>query len=199
MPDEIKIAKLLGRPLSSIETDNFELYLNIVKDRLESLLGYDVARTGANTLLFNPRIGYNTLYVYPYTAITTITINGSEIEGYTKRRWDELNADWFNSVEFDSKMTDKRITINATWGFGAELPDDLAYLIARMFNALSQEQVTDGRVEQKSIEGYSIRYRDTSAYKQFVHDNQAVIAKYSIKVGEIQSGEVKNERLYQFF
>jgi hypothetical protein len=199
MPDEIKIAELLGRPLSSTEEDNFELYLDIVKERLKKLLGYDVSYSAEATLKYDARIGYHTLYVNPYTAITRIQIDGNEIEGFTMRQWDDLNADWFNAITFHTQMKKSLIEVTATYGFGAELPSDLSYLIAQLFNVVSQEQVTDGRVEQKSIEGYSIKYKDTSNFKEFSHDNQSTISKYSILVGEVHSPEVLNERIYQLF
>lgn len=189
-----KLESLLGRPLTSTEDANRELYLKIATDRLKQLLGYDVTREGQEVLSFDPRVGYHTLYVYPLTEVNTITVDGEELSGFTKRQWDDLNADWYNAITFRKAMADKVIKVNATWGFG-DLPSDLEYLIAQMFGLVSKEQRTDGKVEQKSIEGYSVRYRDTTDFKSFATDNHSIITKYSILVGEIQSGEVR-ERIY---
>jgi hypothetical protein len=91
-----------------------------------------------------------------------------------------------------------KIEVDAEWL--DELPSDLKLLLANLFGLVSVEQSTNGRVERKSIEGYSVTYRDTDDYQQLVKDFESTIRKYSLcNIGEISSGEVKNERIYQLF
>jgi hypothetical protein len=190
-----KLALLLNRSLTTAETDNYDLYLKIAIEKLESLLCFTVCGDqGERT--FESRTGYRTLYVDPFTDITSVTIDGNETEDYVKKQNDKFNGSWYNVIEFDRKQTGKNVVVDADWGFNP-LPSDLQLLLARLFDQGSIEQTSDGQVKSKKIEDFSVTYKDSATYDEFVMSNASVIDKYAqCSQGYIRHGSVTPTYLY---
>lgn len=187
-----QVSTLLNRPLTTAEDTNFKLYLNIAMERLEELLcltlcGDDGERT------YETRLGYRTVYVDPFTDITSVSINGDEVDsdGYTIRQNDKFNGSWYNIIEFDRKRNIQKITVDADWGFGS-LPYDLQTLLAQLFNQGTIEQTADNNIKSKKIEDFTVTFKDNATYDEFVNANSSVISKYSqCNQGAIRHGSVK--------
>lgn len=183
--------KLLGRPLTTVEVANFDMYLKIAESRLEELLCMDVCGDeGERT--FISRYGYRTVYVDPFTYVNSVTIDGNEVDedDYTIKQNDRFNGSWFNVIEFDTKRTGQRLVIDAEWGFD-KTPIDLQLLLAKLFAQGSTEQSTDGTVQSKKIEDFTVTFKDNATYDEFVIANSAVIDKYAqCNQGAVRHGSV---------
>jgi hypothetical protein len=184
-------SKLLNRALTTAETNNYDLYLKIATERLEELLcmtlcGSDDDRT------FGTRSGYRTVYVDPFTAVESVTIDGETVDeaDYTVKQNDKFNGDWYNIIEFDTKRRGENITVEADWGFDC-LPADLQVFLAKLFAQGSIEQTVDTQVKSKKIEDFTVTYKDSSTFDEFVLANSAVVDKYSqCSQGQIRHGAV---------
>ena len=185
-----EVSKLLGRSLSSLEDQNFDTYIKIATERLEDLLcmkicGDDSAR------VYQTRKGYRTLFVDPFKDIISITVDGDEVTDYVKKLNESYSGSWYNSIEFDDRMTGKLVTVDADWGF-TKVPTDLALLLSKLFAQGSVEQKSDNQVKSKKIEDFTVTYKDGSTFDEFVSVNQATVDKYSLcHVGRIEHGSVR--------
>lgn len=186
MIDEAQTALLLGRALTPSEEANFDVYMSITGEQLQSLLCMDVTSSD-DTRIFRAREGYSTVFIDPVTEITSVTIGGAVVTDYVLKQNDSYQGTWFNVLEFDRRLSDEKITITATWGFTV-LPDDLAYLIAQLFKSASS--VRDSQVRSKSIEDFSVTYKDNTAYDQTLLDNASIIYKYAQCDGAILHGGI---------
>lgn len=186
--NEAKIAALLGRPLSSIETDNFKTYLELATERVSDILCTDMCTT-RNTKLFVARKGYRTLNVPIFTEILNLTLDGETNTAYSVRQGSDLNGKWFNSVVFDTAPDCQEIEITADWGF-AKLPIDVQSMVAQMFGVVSTT-LDDDLIQSKGVEDFRIAFKDTTKQDAFVERFKGTIAKYSSCVsGNVQSGNV---------
>lgn len=194
---EEELVSLLGRELSSVESDNFDLYLESATENLESLLCMSLYLQGESpspeSRLYMAREGYRNLYVDPFTYLDSVTING-EAEAVTYSQYGKTGT-WYNVIEFEEALgtpDDNSIEITATWGF-TELPATLKLLLAQMFKLVSKKQ--SQRVKSKTNEGFSVTYFDTSDFDQFVLDNYSVISRYQIcdKLMVILHGETRKD------
>lgn len=191
MLSKAQLATLLNRSLSSAEDTNFDLYLKIATSRLEELLCMRVCSDGGERT-YESRYGYRTVYVDPLTDVTSITIDGEDVseDDYTLKQNDSLNGSWYNAIEFDTKRTGENIVVDADWGFDS-LPVDLQLLLARLFDQGSVEQTSDGQVKSKSIEDFSVTFKDSATYDEFVNSNSSVIKKYNLcNQGIIRHGSI---------
>lgn len=189
--------KLLNRSLTESETSNFKLYLEIAVQRLEELLCMDLSSdAGART--YETRKNYRTVYVDPFTEVTSITLDGDEVDAddYTIKQNDKLNASWYNIIEFDRARSGGKIVVDADWGFG-KCPSDLQLLLARLFAQYSLEQTQESNVKSKKIEDFTVTYKDSaSSFDDLVSNNRAVIDKYGLcNQGYIRHG-VRSLRHY---
>lgn len=183
--------KLLGRSLSTKEDAAFEEYIDIAKEELEHLLGIRLdATTGARE--YSARQGYRTLFVDPFTAIDSVTVDDDVVDedDYKILHNERRSAPWYNSIVFDCRMGSKEVSVVATWGFGDDLPNDLKLLMARMFVVVSSEDVSGkDKVRSKSIEDFSVTYDTRQTPKeQFLVANARIIAKYQRPMGELGHG-----------
>ena len=195
-----KLESLLGRPLTSSEDTNRELYLNIAEERLKELICVSTLTEDNVTKLYDAPKQTKLLYINPLTAVTEVTLDDEVVEGYDLKQWDKLDADWYNVIVFDNRLKAERVAVTGTFGYGEDLPVDLQLLLANLFSLQSKEQATDNRVEQKSIEGFSVRYKDSTDYHSLVDKFKDTIHKYSqCSIGEILSGDTQHERLYHIF
>lgn len=187
------IQKLLGRTLSANESTNFDLYLNLTKQRLETLLGIYIGDGSEKTRVYTGRMGYTILYVDPFTSLTTVTIDGDS-QDVTTQQWDNLNGDWKNAIVFSKCLESKSISVTASFGYGSCMPLDLQLLFARAFDLVTREQLGDDmRIKSKQNEDFRVTYADNvTSWDAFKIDNKSTIRNYSQKgLGQIQSGDWK--------
>lgn len=183
-----KISALLGRPLSSVEASNFKTYLELAESRVSDLLCFDICRK-VDTKRFSARLGYKTLNVPVFTEIDHVKLNGKETTSYEVRQGSNLNGGWYNSLVFDTPLTDQIVEIKADWGFSS-VPVDVQILIAQVFGMVGDSLESD-LVQSKKVEDFSITLKDKTKTEVFATKYAATIAKYSGCVnGNVQSGYV---------
>ena len=183
-----KIAALLGRPLSSVEASNFKTYLELAESRVSDLLCFDICRK-VDTKRFSARLGYKTLNVPVFTEIDHVKLNGKETTSYEVRQGSNLSGDWYNSLVFDTPLTDQVVEIKADWGF-ANTPVDVQMMIAELFGMITDSLEND-LVQSKKVEDFSVTLKDKTKQEAFANRYAATIAKYSGCVnGNVQSGYV---------
>lgn len=196
MLKEAQVEKLLNRSLTTAESANFALYLKNAVLRLEDMLCLTLCGD-AGERTYESRLGYRTLYVDPFTDITSVTIDGNETEDYTVKQNDKFNGSWYNIIEFDRKQTGKNIVVDADWGFNP-LPLDLQVLLSKLFAQGSTEQTADNQVKSKKIEDFTVTYKDGSTFDDFVLANASVIDKYAqCSQGYIRHGAVDPNWMYR--
>lgn len=191
-----QMAALLGRSLTTVEDTNFDKYFDIATEHLEELLCCEIAKTAEDAepseRTFGTRDGYRTVWVDPFSSLTSVKINGDVVDtnAYTKKQNDSFNGSWFNIIEFSRRRYGENITVEAVWGF-ATLPADLEMLLAQLFNQVSVDQKTDGQVKSKKIEDFSVTYKDSVTLQEVLSGNAATIQKYSqCNQGVIRHGRV---------
>ena len=181
-----EMALLLDRPLSNYETDNFASLLASAKSQLELVLSIRIDGEADAERTYLPREGYNTLWTDPFTELTSVEIITQDstiaLDG-TPAYFDDLNADWFNSVILDRPLGSKRLSVKAAWGFGENLPTDLAKLWAGLFGIASSVADTEptGAVTSEQILTHKVTFADASAdvMARWAQANSLVIARYS--------------------
>lgn len=197
MLDEAQMAALLGRSLTATETANFEQYLNIATEHLEELLCCEISKVAEDAepseRTFGSRDGYRSVWVDPFSSLTSVTIDGTVIDtnAYTKKQNDNFNGSWFNLIEFARRRCGENIVVSAVWGF-ATVPADLEMLLAQLFNQISIDQKTDGQVKSKKIEDFSVTYKDSASMQDLLAGSSATIEKYS----QCNRGYVRHGRVH---
>lgn len=190
--DQTKMAALLGRPLTPIESSNFDLYLKLARETLEQMLctvlcDYDDPK------FYESREGYSTVFTDIFTEIDEVKVDGDVIDPskYSARQWDRRNAAWFNSIVFDEKLCGKEVEVSATWGF-TKMPTDLKYLLAGLFGLVTKKNTFDGTVQSKQVEDFRITFNTGADISQeFADKYSSVIQRYSLcSIGNIQHGKV---------
>ena len=190
MLTESKISVLLGRPLSSTETTNFDTYLTLAKSKVADIIGSRIC-SSSDTKNFTSRYGYRTLNTPIFSYIDLITVDGVELttDDYTAYQGSDMNGTWFNSIVFETEPTGT-IVIEASWGFSC-LPLDVQMMIAEQFAIASSTNLSDALINSKKVEDFSISFNNTSIQQAFVEKYMTSINKYnSGSKGNIQSGEV---------
>ncbi len=195
---QAEIVKLLGRPLTTAETNAYDTYLNIAIEAVEELLGYSLSNSHASKE-FDLRENYRTVFTDPFRRLHAISVDDEDLDEdtFSARQWDKRTADWYNSIVFDDARSGV-VTVSADWGFGRCLPSDLQLLIARSFDQITRSNLYEGIIESKKNEDFSINFKeDVTQSDQFNADNAKIINKYSIRsIGEIQNGCVPSVRHY---
>lgn len=195
-----EMAALLGRPLTSIEDTNFNLYLDIAYDALEDLICTPV-NPATESRTFGLREGYRTAFVDIFNAVTEVKVDGTVIDPskYASRQWDKRNASWYNSLVFDDRFTrrDEEIEVTATWGFPetsgdeSELPSDLQLLLAGMFDLITKKNKIDPSIASKQVEDFRISFNNVDLDTEFRSKYADTIAKYSLcDIPNVQHGKV---------
>ena len=188
-----QISKLLNRTLSSSEVTNFDMYLDIAKERLEQLVCFRLCDNGG-TRTYMSRYGYSSLYIDPFSSVISVTVDGVANTDYIIKQNDNYNGDWYNIIEFTDRLHGETVVVEAVWGFDT-IPYDLQLLIAKLFNQIAVEQTSDSQVKSKKIEDFSVTYKDSTTYAEFVDANQMTINKYSqCNIGQIDNGRVSHVR-----
>lgn len=184
-----QVAKLLNRTLTSAEVTNFDMYLKIAIERLEQLVCFRLCDNGGSRT-YDSRYGYSSLYVDPFSSVTSVTVDGVATTEYTIKQNDNYNGDWYNILEFDDKLHGETVIVDAVWGFEC-IPYDLQFLIAKLFGQIAVEQKADNEVKSKKIEDFTVTYKDSTTYDEFVSANQMTINKYSqCNIPQIRNGRV---------
>lgn len=200
MLDKEQMAALLGRSLTTTEDANFEQYLNIATEHLEQLLCCEIAKVAEDAepseRTFGTRDGYRTVWVDPFSTLTSVTIDGEVVDtnAYTKKQNDSLNGSWYNIIEFSRRRCGENIVVNAVWGF-ATVPADLQMLLAQLFNQVSVDQKTDGQVKSKKIEDFSVTYKDSVTLQDVLASNAATVQKYS----QCNQGAIRHGRVHSLY
>lgn len=192
------ISKLLGRPLTPIEDDNFDLYLEIAQGALENLLCFslDVQEDNAQPTerVFGGREGFRTTYTGIYTDISEVKIDGTPETDYYKSFWDNRNSIFYNSIVFNNHVHNGHceVSITAKWGFKT-LPVDLQLIIAALFDNITKQNKVDRSISSKKVEDFEIRYTDLkeSLMNSLKSDYLDTIQKYSMcAVPDVTNGKI---------
>jgi len=187
-----QIAKLLNRPLTTAETNNFSLYLKIATDQMSTLLCMDLT-CESGVRAYPVRSGYRTIFTAPFTGTPTVTVDGlaKDADTYSVRQFDNLNGTWYNSIVFKQHLarTAEQVEVTADWGFDC-LPVDLQVLLADLFNDVTNSQNADLRVQSKQIEDFRVTYKDISNFEATKMKHSTVISKYSLCNGVVRHGRV---------
>lgn len=197
---EAQLAKLLGRPLTPVESENFALYLDIATEALETLICSPVD-SETETRTFDTRKGYSTAFVDIFTEITEVKVDGSVItpSNYSVRQNAKRNGSWFNSLVMPNQfVSNGEIEISANWGFdfssgdGTDMPNDLQMVLAGLFGLVTKKNKQDTTVKSKRTEDFYISFdTETDLDEAFSSRYNATIQKYSnCDVGNTQHGGI---------
>lgn len=199
--NQAQLEALLGRPLTSVEVDNLDLYLEIANDTLETLLCTSI-RPATEERTFTLRDGYRTAFVDIFTEVTEVKVNDTVVEpsAYSKRQWDKRTATWFNSLVLADRITKTtdEITVTAVWGFvdapeeDYAVPYDLQVILAGLFSLITKKNKLDPTVSSKQTEDFRISFAaDVDLDDEFYTQYSKTIDKYSLcNIGYVRHGEV---------
>lgn len=182
---------LLGRPLTSIEDTNFDLYLKISRQQLDDLLCMTLC-DAEDPKVYEAREGYSTVFTDIFTDIEEVTIDEKVVTNYRIAQWAKRNGSWYNSLVFDSKFTrNKDVTVSASWGFN-KMPVDLQAVLAGLFDSITKKNSFTGAVQSKQVEDFRITFNnDVDLDDVFFSKYNKTISKYSLcDVGNIQHGSI---------
>lgn len=193
--DESDIEALLGRTLTSIETANFQTYINIANENLETLICTPFEEA-EETRVFDTRDDYKTAFVDIFWRITEVKLDDEVITDYTVRQWDKRSGSWYNSLVFEDYLEGKVLEVTADWGFTPQsdapsLPLDLQQVLAGLFGLISKKNKHDGSIQSKQVEDFRITLRDINLDEDFNRLYGSTIAKYSLcNIPDFKQGEV---------
>lgn len=186
-----QISELLGRPLTSVEDINFNLYLSIAKKSVQNFLCFDLCDP-EDTQVFEAREGYSTVFVPPFTELDEVKLNGVVTEDYSVRQWNKRTGSWYNSLVFKHRLSDEdEVEITGAWGFQT-IPNDLQLVIARAFALITKQNKFDPTIKHKRVEDFDITIDNAVDLDDaFYQQNEATLTAYSLcGVGNIQHGSV---------
>jgi len=188
--DTTEMAALLGRPLTSVETTNFNTYLKLARQNLDVLLCMDLC-SKEDPRTYSTREGYSTVFVDVFTDIDEVKLNGDVTTDYSVRQWDKRSASWYNSLVFGCKFDkDDEVEITASWGFD-KYPIDLQSVLAGLFGLITKKNKFDGTIASKQVEDFRISFNvDADLDASFYQSYNATISKYSLcDIPEIRNGK----------
>lgn len=187
MPTKEQIADILGRPLTPKEDTGFDVYIQIAKEQLGSLLGYSLDLSeGASTQVFTLDADSKSLMVPPFTNVTSVKIGGKEVE-YTTGTTNKPFLVEIILGEYRSSPVSVEVT--AEWGY-SEYPAGILLLLANMFLVVANGQTTGGGAKVKSEESLShkVTYETTSSqFESFAKDNANIIDLYRLPYASLVS------------
>lgn len=191
--NQTQMSALLGRPLTTVEATNFNLYLKIARQSLDDLLCTNLC-DDSDTRTYDARAGYSTVFTDIFTDIKSVSVNGIQAaaDTYSVRQWDRRNGSWYNSIVFDEKLEeDDEVEVSASWGF-SEMPSDLQLVQAQLFGLISRKNKFDPTVTNKEVEDFRISFNvDADLDDEFYRQYNKTIAKYSLcTIGNIQQGSI---------
>lgn len=186
--DKAQVAALLGRPLTTVENTNFNLYLEIAQESLEELLCIKLCDEGDETRTFDVREGYSTVFTGIFTELTEVKVDGTVTTDYYHAFWDKRSNAYYNSIVLDDCNVSE-VEITGSWGFDST-PADLQLLWAQMFANVSKKyKAGGGNVKRKDVRNFSVWLGDLSDDETFINGNKRAIQKYSLcNVGYVLHG-----------
>lgn len=199
--NQAKLEALLGRPLTSVEVTNLELYLEIANDTLETLLCTSI-RPVTEERTFSLREGYKTAFLDIFTEVTEVKVNDTvqDPTSYSKRQWDKRTATWYNSLVLADRITETtdEITVTGVWGFvdapeeDYAVPYDLQVILAGLFSLITKKNNLDPTITSKQVEDFRISFNaDVDLDEEFYTQYSKTIDKYSLcNIGYVRHGEV---------
>ena len=196
--DKTQLEALLGRPLTEIEEDNLQLYIDIAYENLDDLLCTTIDSV-TETRVFDTREGYSTAFIGIFRSLSAVKINGETIttDDYSVRQWDKRNGSWYNSIVLNRKFTcDEELEVTGAWGFATSptysVPSDLQAVLAGLFALISKKNKYDGTLSSKQVEDFRVSFNtDVDLDEAFYDTYSKTISKYSIcDIGDIQHGRV---------
>ena len=188
--DKEEMAKLLGRPLDDHETENFDNLLANAKSTLEHILGIRIDGEYGERL-YQPRPCFGQLWIDPFVLSEDeekplkVVINGQE-QSVWPANFDQLVADWYNSIIFECPMGVRMVVVTTEWGFGDALPSDLQALWASLFDIVSTNSTTatTPAIESEQVLSHRVTFNtDKSVIDQFISSNAVAIARYKRPFG----------------
>lgn len=189
MMDKQELSALLGRPLTTIEDTNFDLYLNIATESLESFICTSLDEV-TETRIFDLREGYSTAFVDIFWNVTEVKIDGvvKAESDYSVRQWNKRTGSWYNSLVFDTRFgeCDNEIEVTADWGFepnssASSIPYDLQSVLAGLFAQITKKNKFDGSIASKQVEDFRISFKtDVDLDDEFYTLYAKTISKYSL-------------------
>jgi hypothetical protein len=193
--DKEEISALLGRPLTTVEDTNFNLYINIANENLQNLICTPFEEI-TETRLFGTRHDYKTAFVDIFSEVTEVKLDDTVTTDYQIRQWDNLNGNWFNSLVFEDYLKGKKLEVTASWGFppasdASSLPLDLQQVLAGLFGLISKKNKYDGSIQSKQVEDFRITLRDVDLDDEFYKSYGTTISKYSLcNIPDFKQGKV---------
>ena len=175
-----QVSALLGRPLTSIEDANFDLYLEIATQALEELL-CSPTKCQYDTRVFNVRDNYSTVWTDIFTSISEVKLNGTVLDekDYSPQQGDKRNAKWFNSIVLNSRCHSGELEVSGT--FGLKLPSDLQLVLAGLFGLITKKNKFDATVTSKQVEDFRISINtDADLDEAFMTLHSKTLSKYSV-------------------
>jgi hypothetical protein len=181
--DKERMSALLGRPLTSIEDTNFDLYLKIANQSLEQILCTSLCDQD-DPKTYDVREGYSTVFIDIFTEIDEVKLDGEVIasDKYSVRQWDKRTGSWFNSIVFDRRMNDcdEEVEVSASWGFSS-MPVDLQAVLAGLFSSISKKNNYDPTIASKRVEDFQISFStDTDLDTEFSNKYSVTLSKYGM-------------------
>lgn len=181
---------LLGRSLTSVESQNRELYLKIAKQNLEQLICSKLDRD-SEARVYDVREGYSSVFVDIFVDVSEVKLDGEVVTNYTKRQFNRRDGSWYNSLVFDCRFKEgeDEVEVTADWGFDC-LPKDLQLVQAGLFNVIGQKQQLNPGVASKRVEDFQITFNAAVDLDEaFYTTYGSTIDKYSIcGISNIQHG-----------
>lgn len=179
-----EMTTLLGRPLSDSETSSYDNALAAAKSRLEDALGTKIDGDPTVARSYRTRNGYLTLATDPFTGSAVLTAADGTTIPNTASYCDDLNNDWQNTVTVAEPFDGSIISMAADWGFGKNLPDDLARLWSDLFamQFVNIDDRNEGDIVSEQILTHRVNYatpENSDKFAQWLDRNAAVIAKYA--------------------
>lgn len=173
---------LLGRPLTPVENTNFDKYLKIASQNLDTLLCTRLCDK-EDPRVYDVREGYRTVFIDIFTDINEVKVDGKEVTTFSKRQWDRRSGKWFNALVFEDRFSDcdKEIEVSATWGFSKGMPSDLQSLLSGLFDQIGKKNKYNPTVKSKEVEDFKVTFNtDVDLDDQFYTRFGNTINKYSL-------------------
>lgn len=165
LADVEDVEAVLGRTLTSAESDRMELLLAAASARFRAEAGGREFTAGESTLRLRVTDGRVTLPQRPVTAVTSVhTVAADDATGPAVGTWawDGLSTltvgDWaglqINAPELDDPVS--VVEVVYTHGY-AEVPDDVRWAVASMAARVLSTAASGTGIESETIGGYSYR------------------------------------------
>lgn len=182
------VAALLGRPLTTVEDTNFDLYLEIAKNNVSDILCIDICKDSGERV-FERRQEFATVFTGIFSNVNSVKVDGVEVVDFLPYFFNKRTGDFYNSIVFDNLPRGTEITVDADWGFNT-LPIDIKRMISQAFAVVSSSYQTKD-VRSKQIEDFRTTYGELTSDEVFASSNARTIQKYSLcTIGDLTSGNI---------